>query len=194
MSDKPTAGSSAIQPDGRYTVADYLSWPQTERWELIHGVPYNMSPAPSVPHQRVVLSTGAQLSAFTRSGPCETLVAPTDLFLPRDDADDTVVQPDVMVICDPDKIDDRGVTGAPDLIVEVLSDSTAYKDLSEKRILYEAAGVREYWAVNLATRTVLVWRLIDPGDRRYAPVKEYRNDDPVDSSALPGFIWTFPEG
>jgi Uma2 family endonuclease len=195
MRDRLGAGMLAIQPDSRYTVSDYLNWPSGERWELIKGVPYSMSPAPSVPHQRIVGDAYASLRDYTANHPpCEPFIAPTDLFLPHDNTDDTVVQPDVMVVCDPDKVSEKGVTGPPDLVIEVLSDATAYKDLSDKKLLYETVGVREYWTVNRATKTVLVWRLADQtdGNRRFAPVKEYQTNEPVDSSVLRGFVWKVP--
>jgi Uma2 family endonuclease len=118
---------------------------------------------------------------------CETFVAPIDVFLSgQADEADTVVQPDVLVVCDPAKVADDGIRGAPDFVAEILSDSTAYKDLNEKRGLYERAGVREYWIVRPDDGGVLAWRL---ADGRYAPVREYRGDEAADSVALPGFAW-----
>jgi len=89
------------------------------------------------------------------------------VFLPKGDPDssDTVVQPDVFVVCDPDKIQDDGIHGAPDFVVEVLSDSTAYKDLTAKKSLYERAGVREYWLVDPHNGSVFPYVLIHRGNR-----------------------------
>ncbi len=198
MSTQPTAGSSAIQHTTLYSVKEYLTWSGEERWELIHGVPYNMSPAPSVTHQRIVGNLFGELREYTgRVGSCEAFIAPTDLFLPTQNEqgeEDTVVQPDVMVICDKRIVSEKGITGAPTLVIEVLSDSTAYKDLSEKKLLYEQTGVSEYWVVNPTTGTVLRWTRLSGGDRSFEPVREYRRGDAVDSQELAGFTWMFPSG
>ncbi|WP_365305251.1 Uma2 family endonuclease [uncultured Thiodictyon sp.] len=131
----------------RFTYGDYRRWPDDERWELIDGEAYNMCPAPTRIHQELVLEIAAQVHAFLRGGPCKVYVAPFDVRLPKaDEADervDTVVQPDIAVICDPGKLDDAGCRGAPDWIVEVLSPCTAAKDQREKRDAYERVGVRE---------------------------------------------------
>ena len=144
---------SAPDPIRRYTVQDYLSWPDDVRCELIHGQVYDMTPTPSLDHQEVVGALYAALrdeSARGRhggGGSCRVFVAPVDVVLSRD----TVVQPDVVVVCDPAKTADRQrVQGAPDLVVEVLSPSTSIKDRREKRALYEAHGVPEYLIVDPA--------------------------------------------
>jgi len=186
-----TVGTSAVKPDGHYTVADYKTWPDNERWELIHGIASSMSPAPQSEHQRVSRGLFTQIEKFLEGKPCEPFYAPLDVFLPvlnqeRDEETTTVVQPDILVVCDPKKVVKEGIRGAPDFVVEILSDSTAYKDLNEKKDLYETHGVREYWIVKPSDQSVLAWRL---SEGRFAPVKEYRPEDPVDSTALPGFVW-----
>ena len=128
----------------KYTYKDYLSWPDDERWELINGIAYSMSPAPKIRHQRLSMLLGSVIFDFLKDKTCEAFSAPVDVKLD----DSTVVQPDLLVVCDKDKLDEKGCNGAPDLVVEILSDSTAYKDLTEKRLLYERAGVREYWIIN----------------------------------------------
>lgn len=122
-----------IAPDEkRYTYGDYLTWPDEERWELIEGVPYDMTPAPSTNHQRILGELFRQISTFLLDRDCEVFIAPFDVRLPEgDEADEqiiTVVQPDIAVICDPAKIDRRGCRKAPDFIIEILSPSTAAKD------------------------------------------------------------------
>ena len=147
----------------RYTYADYLTWPDDFRCELIDGKVYLMSPAPTLGHQDIAGEIFVQLKQQLKGKPCRAFIAPLDVRLPkigrkRDD-EDTVVQPDVLVVCDASKLDNRGVKGAPDWVIEVLSPRTASKDHIQKRRNYEHAGVREYWLVHpqdhVLTRYVL---------------------------------------
>lgn len=155
------------QGNGRFTYDDYLHWPDDERWELIDGVAYDRSPAPSRRHQDFVVELTVQTVNHVRGGNCRTYVAPFDVRLPRaDEADalvDSVVQPDVAVICDPAKLDDKGCRGAPDWIVEILSPGTARKDHREKRDLYERHGVREYWLLHPIDGVLMIYRLVNDG-------------------------------
>ena len=128
----------ASKPSRKYTYQDYLTWSDDERWEVIDGVAYNMTPAPSTKHQSIVLNFAGLLKSKLRK--CKTFLAPTDVIF----SDINVVQPDVFVVCDKDKITDKNIKGAPDLIIEVLSPSTSYKDRNAKRHLYENYGVKEY--------------------------------------------------
>jgi Uma2 family endonuclease len=147
----------------RYTYADYCSWPDDERRELIDGEVYAMSPAPARIHQEVLVELARQIGNCLQGNPCRVYVAPFDVRLPdrdeSDDAVDTVVQPDLAVICDPSKLDDKGCRGAPDWIIEVLSPATAAKDQIQKRDLYERHGVKEYWLVHPSDRILFVYRL-----------------------------------
>lgn len=143
--------------DEHYTYGDYLLWPEGERWELINGTAWNMSPAPSRAHQAILGELFARFHAFLAGKTCQAFLAPFDVILPGDaDADtpdsevDTVVQPDLSVFCDPSRLTDAGARGAPDLVVEILSPWTSKKDLNDKFSLYEARGVREYWVVDPA--------------------------------------------
>jgi len=136
--------SIANQQQARYTVADYLNWPDDERWELIAGEVYNMSPAPTVKHQSIVGDFYNQLKQQLKGKSCVPYVAPLDVVL----SDNDVVQPDVLVVCDPAKITEKNIQGAPDLVVEVLSPGTALKDMREKKALYERSGVREYVVID----------------------------------------------
>lgn len=146
-----------------HSYGEYLGWPEDVRYELIDGVAYLMAPAPALAHQDVVGEIYYQLRQALADKPCRVYVAPVDVRLPKaDEADadiDTVVQPDVLVLCDPAKADRRGVRGAPDLVVEVLSPGTAGHDHVLKRRVYERAGVREYWLVYPVDRMVTVYRL-----------------------------------
>jgi Uma2 family endonuclease len=123
-----------------FTVADYMTWPDEERWELIDGVAYDMSPAPSIKHQNIAGRIYSRLEQKLRGKTCQPFIAPVDVVLSAVD----VVQPDVIVVCDPNKITERNIQGAPDWVAEILSPSTARKDLREKKALYERAGVKEY--------------------------------------------------
>ena len=150
------------QLEEHFTYGDYRNWPDNERWELIDGVAYDMSPAPGFRHQMVSSELVAQLVTHLRNSSCRVLAAPFDIRLPRghetDDEIDTVVQPDIVVVCDRKKLDDKGCKGAPDLVIEILSPSTSSKDLHEKFRLYERVGVKEYWIVHPLDRTVIVFR------------------------------------
>lgn len=146
----------------RYGYKDMLQW--DGRWELINGVPHNMTPAPSTEHQRIVGGLFFELRLFLQGRSCEVFVAPFDLrFSHSEDYDnpDTVCQPDITVICDPKQIDEKGGKGAPKLIVEILSPSTAIKDRNEKFKAYEKFGVSEYWIVDPTHQTVEVYGWVE---------------------------------
>ncbi|WP_054693743.1 Uma2 family endonuclease [Syntrophomonas palmitatica] len=179
---------SAPRPGRKYTYGDYLKWPDEERWEIIDGVPYEMSPAPSTEHQRVSTQLLGQLIPFAANKPCNIFHAPFDVRLPwgneKDEEIDTVVQPDICVICDPAKIDARGCKGAPDLVIEILSHATAKKDLSEKYNLYEKCGVREYWVVFPKEKVLDVYHLNDNGI--YDKTGTYFDSDIMECELFPG--------
>jgi Uma2 family endonuclease len=141
-----------------------------------------MAPAPMLEHQEVVGEIYYQLRRQLEGKRCRPFVAPTDVRLPhRDEADadvDTVVQPDVLVVCNPEKLDRRGVRGAPDWIAEVLSPASAAHDQIVKRRIYERAGVREYWLVHPADRTVTIYTLAD-GRYERPEIFELRGETPA---------------
>lgn len=145
-----------------FTYGDYCRWPDDERWELIDGEAYAMA-APGLAHQTVVGELFRQIANHLVGKPCRPFVAPFDVRLPRGDETDaevtTVVQPDISVICDSAKLDERGCRGAPDWVVEVLSPSTAAKDQIQKLAAYELAGVREVWLVHPTDHVVIVYTL-----------------------------------
>lgn len=145
----------------RYTYGDYLLWQGDDRWELIDGVPFDMSPAPGCWHQAVVGHLFRQISGFFEGKKCYAYVAAFDIRLPvADKADESVVdvvQPDTSVIYVRSKPDDADCRGAPDWVIEVLSPRTAARDRSRKRDLYERSGVREYWVVDPVERTLTVF-------------------------------------
>lgn len=151
--------------DGLFTYRDYLSWPDDERWELIHGVAYNMSPAPARRHQGILSYFSHRFVSHFDGGLCSVYIAPFDVLLPdpgkftSEEESDTVVQPDLVVVCDSTKLTRQGCTGAPDLVLEILSPATAFKDMEDKRHLYERHGVREYWIINPGNDTLMVYSM-----------------------------------
>jgi Uma2 family endonuclease len=140
--------------NGTYTYADYLTWRFEQSVELIKGKIFKMSPAPSVKHQRVSSRLHTEIGYFFKKHTCELYSAPFDVRLldkrksSKANTDVyTVVQPDICVICDRNKLDEKGCVGAPDLIIEILSPGNSKKEMKTKYALYEEAGVREYWIV-----------------------------------------------
>ena len=149
----------------KYTYKDYYSWNDDERWELIDGIPYNMTPAPNTFHQEILGELFRNFLPYFKGKPCKVYFAPFDILLsdlknPDDDIVN-VVQPDLSVICDQNKIDKRGCLGAPDMIIEILSPSTTKNDLSAKYILYEKFGVKEYWIVYPGNKVIHAYQLDD---------------------------------
>lgn len=147
----------------KYTYADYLTWQFSERVELIKGWIYKMSPAPRRLHQRVSIKLAFEFMKFLDNCNCQVYEAPFDIRLKKNKGSDhqieTVVQPDISVFCDLSKLDDRGGIGAPDLIVEITSDSTMKKDYNEKYFVYEENNVREYWIVNPDSQSMEIFKL-----------------------------------
>ena len=153
--------------EDRFTYGDYLRWPSEERWELIDGVAYDMTPTPSVFHQRLSRRLLYEIEAFLKDKTCEVFAAPFDVRLPEVQENDeevcTVVQPDLLVVCDPAKIDEKGCRGAPDFVIEIISPSTAQKDQIRKVELYEKHGVKEFWLVHPMDRIVVLRSLGEDG-------------------------------
>lgn len=149
----------------QYSYADLLEWNENIRYELYDGLPVALA-SPSSAHQMISGDLFSQFYAFLKGKECRVFSAPLDvrLFEKRGDSPEsvsTVVQPDLMVVCDKSKIDRYGISGAPDLIVEIASDSTRRIDRLTKFNLYQRAGVREYWIVDPSARTVSVCLLTD---------------------------------
>ena len=146
-----------------HTYGDYASWPEEMRHELIDGIAYAMGPAPTRRHQEVTGELFRQIADALEGSPCRPYIAPFDVRLPRaseaDDDVDTVVQPDISVICEKSRLDERGCRGAPDWIIGVLSSGTVSHDQIVKRALYERAGVREYWLVHPLDKVVTIYLL-----------------------------------
>ena len=143
-----------------YTYADYCEWDDDERWELIDGVAYAMA-APLVQHQDVSRNIFIQIANFLKGKKCKVYYSPIDVRLNADTKDNTIVQPDIIVVCDKSKIDLKSIIGAPEMVVEVLSPSNASYDLTKKYKLYLQVGVREYWVVDPVFKTVVTHILAD---------------------------------
>lgn len=179
-----------LDPKKQYTYADYLTWEFNERVELIKGWIYKMSPAPRRRHQKVEVILSNTIFNFLVNKKCELYVAPFDVRLMKKASEinkeiHTVVQPDICVICDLNKLDDAGCIGAPDLIIEILSESTAKKDYNEKFNLYEENGVQEYWIANPATFTIEIYALTNNTYQLHGLFDKKNNDDVVTGKLFP---------
>lgn len=144
----------ALKNENRYTYSDYAKWNDGIRYELIDGIAYMMSPSPSRIHQGILGRLYVQLWQFLKGKTCEVYISPFDVRLNVNDNDDNVVQPDLIVVCDKSKLDDNSCAGAPDMVIEILSPSSARFDKFVKFQKYQAYGVREYWIVDPASKTV----------------------------------------
>ena len=152
----------AEELDRKFNYSDYLTWLDDKRWEIIEGVVYDMSPAPSTEHQRISFELSGMLYDFLKGKQCQAFAAPFDVRFVEDknDADEVienVVQPDIVVICEKSNIDKLGCLGSPDIVIEILSPATAYKDQTEKLALYERHAVKEYWIFNPDAKYVLAY-------------------------------------
>lgn len=161
-----------------YTIADYVTWKFDELVELIKGKAVQMSPSPRSYHQAIAGNILFELQKIFRKQPCKVFAAPFDVYLFGDEAEkNTVVEPDICIICDRTKIKDKGCVGAPDFIVEILSLSTMKKDLNDKFRLYEDAGVKIYWVVHPTEKQVSMYVLNEAG--KYDLKDHYSEKDNV---------------
>ena len=190
--------STVNEPDvhyGYYTYADYLTWQMDEVVELIKGKVFKRAvAAPKRIHQRVCLKLASKLYVFLEDKKCQAYIAPFDVRFPKKSKEDRkihdVVQPDICVICDPKKLDDRGCIGAPDLIVEILSPGNNKVELQNKFELYEEHGVKEYWVIHPEQQTLLIYSLVE---NKYQPSYLLTSGDVVESIAVPGFVLDLEE-
>ena len=168
-----------------FTYTDYLKWPEDIRTEIINGVAYMMSP-PLTIHQVVFGRLFNTLYNFLKGKTCQVFAAPfgVRLFPKEDRSDDTVVEPDIVVICDSSRIDERGCNGAPDLVIEILSPSTKRKDKYLKRQIYQKAGVREYWIVSTDDSEIEVYLFESNTVKNYGANEEETPED----SRLPEIV------
>ena len=178
----------------QYTYADYLTWADNKMRELLNGFVRLMSPAPTLKHAVILSKLGNLLFNFIdrNNNNCQVFYAPFDVRFPKNlnkTADDqiyTVIQPDICVVCDPSKLDERGCLGAPDMVVEILSLSSQRYDLREKFNIYEAGGVKEYWVVSPKEKGINVFILQNDG--KYDDGTVYEGNTNVPVQTLEGLI------
>jgi len=189
LDDEPVKQFNELDASLTYSYANYLNWLFPERVELIKGKIFKMSPAPSSVHQEVIGNIFLKLGNFLKKQPCKVYVCPFDVRFPKESNSDkaifTVLQPDIFVICDRNKIDARGCIGTPDLVVEVLSPGNTKMELLNKYRVYEEFGVKEYWVVSQSDQNILIYTLNDLG--KFQPSKIFTLSEKITSSVLPGF-------
>jgi Uma2 family endonuclease len=173
---------------GPYSYADYLGWDLEYMVEIIKGRLFKMHAAPKRIHQKISLYIATELYQFLKENTCEVYEAPFDVRLPvkskRNEEIFTVVQPDICVICNTDKLDEAGCLGAPDLIIEILSRGNNQKELQYKYEVYEESGVTEYWVIHPDEQTLLVYTL---REGKYVPSRLFTSGDIVKSGCIKGF-------
>lgn len=190
-----------VKKQGDYTVEDYLAWPEDQRIELIDGVLYDMA-APTGVHQMIAGEIFAELRNYIRrkKGMCLPFYSPIDVQLDMDDK--TMVQPDVLILCDRNKMKNGRIYGAPDLIVEVMSPSTRKKDMIKKLSKYQSAGVKEYWIVDPKEKKVIVYSNMTPESKEImiypfdslVPVGIYKDECEVDFGEIREYVEYWCEG
>ena len=179
---------SQLDPNGTYTYADYLFWKFEERVELLRGsVPQRA--APSRVHHVISGNLYRFLSNALWKSPCKVYAAPFDVRLPylsqtQNREITTVVQPDLCVICNPEKLDDRGCIGPPDLIVEIISPGNSKREMKDKFEIYQESGVLEYWIVNPTEKMVQVYRRNETG--KYIGLQPFIEGDLLETPIVPG--------
>lgn len=184
--------SKVEEPDPSlvYTYADYLTWKFEERIELFRGKILQLS-APGRRHQEISGNLYTGFHIFLKNKSCKVFHAPFDVRLPqknrkKDSEVTTVVQPDICVVCDETKLDNRGCCGAPDLIVEILSPGNSKKEVRLKYELYEEAGVKEYWIIYPEEESIAVF-MLEQNTNRYAGARIYAGGENIASTSLNGF-------
>lgn len=176
--------------EGNFSYADYLAWPEEERWEIMDGIAY-MQASPSPVHQEISVGLVTQFYQYLLDKPCKVYAAPFCVRLVSGDEKKNeeikkVVEPDITIVCDQSKIDEKGCSGAPDLIVEITSPSTAKIDKLIKFTRYEKAGVREYWIVEPDIKLVSVFTLQE--DQRYGRPDIYTEHDQIRVAIFPDLV------
>jgi len=178
---------SQLDPNGYYTYKDYMSWKFQERVELFLGRIFKMSPSPSVRHQQLSRNLMYAFESYFRKNKCQLFSAPFDVRLPvskKKGKNDTVVQPDILVICDESKLDEQGCNGAPDIVIEILSPGNSHREMKDKFDLYEASFIPEYWIVDPEHEDVVVYSLNE--QNQYVGSRPYVSNDILRSSFLEG--------
>lgn len=185
-----------LDPTKKYSYADYLKWQFDEYVELIKGRIFKkMSPAPLRKHQKVVTTLSREFGVFLKNSPCDIYVSPFDVRFPKNETENkkiyTVVQPDITVVCDKTKLDDKGCIGAPDMIVEVISKSSSIMDWNFKFNLYQENNVKEYWIAEPISKVLTVFVLDE--ENKYKQIAAYEEEAMISSSVLNGFSISWNE-
>ncbi|MEQ8222023.1 MAG: Uma2 family endonuclease [Candidatus Eremiobacterota bacterium] len=170
----------AMKLEERYTYKDYINWDDSEYWELIDGIAYQMAP-PSTRHQEISGAIFNKFYNYLEDKTCKVYTAPFGVRLPVENEPDELIKnallPDIVIVCDKNKIDEAGCRGTPDLIVEILSPSSSKRDLEDKLALYEKALVKEYWIVDPLNKFIQVYTLNE--NNLYGKAKVYSKDDRI---------------
>ncbi len=167
------------RPEQKYSYVDYLTWDENERWEILEGIPY-MQAAPSRIHQEISMELATQFHTYLKGKTCRVFAAPFCVRLDVENNNEdirNVVEPDITIVCDNAKLDERGCKGSPDMIVEILSPSTGKNDKLIKFNKYEKAGVREYWIVEPDQKLISVFLLQPNG--RYGRPEVYSEENKI---------------
>ncbi|MCL2411402.1 MAG: Uma2 family endonuclease [Treponema sp.] len=166
-----------------YTYADYLEWEGLERYQLINGEAYLMA-SPSVAHQAIAMGLSVKFGNWLSGKSCQVFAAPLDvrLFPKQDKSDNTVLQPDLLVVCDKKKLSKGSVDGPPDLVIEIVSPSNTHSQLFHKFHYYLKAGVKEYWVIDPEAKKV---NLHNYDNGRYI-ITVYDDNETVPVTILPG--------
>lgn len=178
------------QGNKKYTFADYLTYPEDERWEIIDGVPY-LQASPTPLHQEVLTELVRQMANYLKDKSCKVYPAPFCVRLPlgtekNENEVKNIVEPDISIICDKSKIDDKGCNGAPDMIIEVISPSSIKMDRVVKFNKYEKAGIKEYWIVEPEQKLVSV--VVLQINQKYGRTEIYTEDNKIAVSILPDLV------
>jgi Uma2 family endonuclease len=175
----------ALKSDERYTYKDYMTWNDNQYWELIDGIAYQMAP-PTRKHQRISTELLRQFANYFLNKTCEVHHQPFGVRLPLENEPDeyitNAILPDIVVVCDKNKLDDAGCKGTPDLIVEILSPSTSKRDMKDKKRLYEKTGVKEYWIVDPYNNIIHIYKL---ENNKYGMSEIYTEEDKINVGIFP---------
>jgi len=177
-----------LNPNKYYTYQDYLTWTFPERVELLLGRVLRMSPAQNVNHQLISGRIFRNIANYLEGNKCFVIAAPFDVRLPKslkEGESDTVLQPDIVVICDRTKLDKQGCNGAPDIVIEILSSDNSNREMKDKFELYEASLVKEYWIVDPVHEDVTIYTLDQKNN--YIGSRPYLAGDSIPSSIFEGF-------
>ena len=180
----------AVKSVIKYSYADYLTWNDDERWEIIDGIPYSMSPAPIRKHQKVQFNISLIIGNFLKGKKCQAFNPPFDVrFSTKDEQDvliENVVQPDLVVFCNEKNLDEKGGIGPPDFVIEILSPSSADRDFGEKTLLYQDYAVKEYWIIDPDKR--IVYTTLLNREKRFKAWTKYDAKSKIKCTVLKGLV------